>query len=76
MRLLLALVLVTSQIIAQAPLRVEITPKSSSDQYYVVPIGKEGLILFNETDEKAPKGKKLFSFTIRNLRKSGLKHFR
>lgn len=48
---------------AQQPLRVEIEAKSTSDDYYVVPVGSEGVLLFNETNESAGKGKKNYMFT-------------
>lgn len=59
--------LLTSDLFAQKdqPLRVEIEAKSSSDQYNIVPIGKEGVILFFESDEHE-KGKKNWFFTKYN----------
>lgn len=49
----------------EQPLRVEIEAKSSSDQYNIVPVGKEGLILFFESDERE-KGSKSWYFTKYN----------
>lgn len=55
--------LLSCTVMAQQPLRVEIEAKSTSDEYYVVPVGPEGVILFSETDESAGKGRKLYMFT-------------
>ncbi|MFA5783213.1 MAG: hypothetical protein WC868_13185 [Bacteroidales bacterium] len=47
------------------PLRVEIEAKKSSDDYNVVPVGKDGVILFYESYEKE-KGDKIWVFTKYN----------
>ncbi len=47
------------------PLRVEIEAKRNSDNYNIVPLGKDGLIMFYESDEKS-KGKKMWEFTKYN----------
>lgn len=62
-KVLFILFLLPVYVFGQAPLRVEIEAKSSGDNYYIVPMGKQGVILFNETEEKAPKGQKMYSFT-------------
>ncbi|MFA4851749.1 MAG: hypothetical protein WC599_04445 [Bacteroidales bacterium] len=51
------------------PLRVEIEAKKGSDDYNVVPVGKDGVILFYESNEKE-KGNKIWVFTKYN---TGLK---
>jgi hypothetical protein len=48
---------------AQKPLRVEIEAKSYSSKYNVLPIGPEGVLLFNESDEGAENGLKKWIFT-------------
>lgn len=45
-----------------APLRVEIEAKKNSDSYNIVPLGKNGLIMFYETDEKT-KGNRTWVFS-------------
>ena len=47
------------------PLRVEIEAKKNSDSYNIVPLGKNGLIMFYETDERS-KGNKTWEFTKYN----------
>lgn len=49
----------------EQPLRVEIEAKASADQYNIVPVGQEGLILFFESDERE-KGNKSWYFTKYN----------
>lgn len=49
----------------EQPLRIEIEAKASSGQYNIVPVGKEGLILFYESDERE-KGNKSWYFTKYN----------
>jgi len=48
---------------AQNLLRVEIEANSSSQQYNILPVGKNGVILFNENDDKGSKGEKVVEFT-------------
>jgi hypothetical protein len=47
---------------AQAPMRVEIEAKHTSDDYVIIPIGEEGLLQFNETKEKAKDKNRVWSF--------------
>lgn len=49
----------------EQPLRVEIEAKASANQYNIVPVGQEGLILFFESDERE-KGNKSWYFTKYN----------
>ncbi len=48
---------------AQEPMRVEIPAKVNSDDYNIVPLGKEGVLLFSESDERSKKGIKTWNFT-------------
>ncbi|MEY3416592.1 MAG: hypothetical protein RL060_703 [Bacteroidota bacterium] len=43
-------------------LRKEIELDRKSDEFFVVPVGKEGIIVFNETKEKTAKGERAWSF--------------
>jgi hypothetical protein len=47
------------------PLRVEIEAKKGSDNYNVVPLGADGLIMFYESDERS-NGKKIWEFSKYN----------
>jgi hypothetical protein len=47
------------------PLRVEIEAKKGSDNYNVIPLGKDGLIMFYESDERT-NGNKTWEFTKYN----------
>ncbi|MFH0893910.1 MAG: hypothetical protein V2A54_05695 [Bacteroidota bacterium] len=42
----------------QKPLRVEFETKRTSNNYNIVPIGKEGVLLFYDDDEKTKEGRK------------------
>lgn len=44
------------------PLRVEIEAKKNSNSYNIVPLGKSGLIIFYQTDEKS-EGNRIWEFT-------------
>ncbi|TND08612.1 MAG: hypothetical protein FD123_2116 [Bacteroidetes bacterium] len=48
---------------AQSLMRMEIEAASASDQYNILPVGKNGVILFNENQEKGEKGEKVIEFT-------------
>lgn len=52
-----------SNLSAQPPLRVEITADPSRGMIYVVPAGKQGVLLFYEKNEGAIRGKQTFTFT-------------
>ena len=64
--LIAALMLISFTAAAQQPLRVEIEAKSNSDEYHIVPVGSQGVLLFNETKESAGNGKKIYIFTKYN----------
>jgi hypothetical protein len=51
-------------VFAQAPLRVEIEAKKSSDDYHIVPVGKNGILLFYESSERAKDGGRNWVFTM------------
>ncbi len=51
---------------AQGPLRVEIEARSDADNYYIIPAGNAGLVLFNETWDNSQRGRKMLSFTMFN----------
>lgn len=61
--LTLGFVLMTGAASAQNLMRVEIEANSSSQQYNILPVGKNGVILFNENDDKGSKGEKVVEFT-------------
>ncbi|MFM2226301.1 MAG: hypothetical protein RJA07_2503 [Bacteroidota bacterium] len=46
--------------------RVEFEAKFGSNQYIVVPIGEEGILMFGESDERSKDGKKNWIFTKYN----------
>ncbi len=48
---------------AQSVNRVEIEAKKVADDYTVIPIGKDGLIMFYESKEKASGGNKIWIFS-------------
>lgn len=59
----IAFVLSAVTLDAQSLMRVEIEASSSSDQHNIIPVGKNGIILFNESDEKGSKGEKVMEFS-------------
>lgn len=46
--------------------RIEIEAKKVADNYQVIPVGKEGIIMFYETDERVKGGNKIWVFTKYN----------
>jgi hypothetical protein len=60
---ILPAVLLYSAVHAQAPLRVEIEAKRYASDYHIVPVGKSGMLLFYESDERAKDGGRDWVFT-------------
>lgn len=57
---------ISAQKKSDAPLRVEIEADMYADNFNIIPIGKEGLILFSESEEKTQSGLKKWVFTFYN----------
>src|ERR1043166_5139034 len=65
MRYIPALVLALTSLasLAQAPLRVEIEAKKYAEDFHIVAVGKNGMLLFYESQERSSNGSRDWVFT-------------